>query len=166
MNQLMIVIDDIAADELLELREMLLEDPSVDSVRASDPRQSGEGRLDPVTISLVVTGIIVGTGLTTRIADWWRARSDCLLVIDARGPELILQPRCDLPGYRGQKIIVTSESTQVRLTREEGAIGIDQILSAARAGESSLKKLASAAPDAVVAEPLNKQIQTGLDDIS
>ena len=61
---------------------------------------------------------------------------------------------------------MTSESTQVRLTREEGAIGIDQILSAARAGESSLKKLASAAPDAVVAEPLNKQIQTGLDDIS
>jgi hypothetical protein len=162
MQTLTILADKDDESVVRQLKSLLSENPSIESIEVQG--LDGEERLDPVTIAIIITGIFVGTGVVTKVFDWWRARSDCLLVIDARGDDLVIQPRCDLAGYKGMTIIVADSKTQITLRREEGAISADDIIKAIKAGMPAVEQLASSAgSDAITIEPLQKSIAAHLE---
>jgi hypothetical protein len=141
MATLTVIAENMDDGERSELEDLLISDESIDRVDVVD--STGQARLDPVTLTVVAVGLIVGTGVVTRVTDWWQARSDCLLVIDARTEELKIEPRCDLAGYKGMTIILVDKDTQVTLRRTNGAFSIDEIVQTLKAGLPPSKLLGS-----------------------
>jgi hypothetical protein len=159
MQTLTIVTEELDESDENHLRSLLLEDPSVDRVEDNGTRYD-ESRLEPVTFTLIAIGLIVGTGVVTRVADWWQARSDCLLVIDARTEDLRIEQRCDLVGYKGRTVIIADGATQVTVQREHGAITIDEVINAIKVGMPTLEQLASSqSPNTINIEPLQASIE-------
>ncbi len=131
MVDLALSVEGIPDSEVESLVHLLEADPDVSSVQAPPRLRSG---FEPVTLVVVAGGAVLGAGLITRIADWYRSRSDCLLIVDARGPEIRLHQRCDLDGYRGKTIIVSDSQTQVVIHRDEGAVDLGAALGALQNG--------------------------------
>ncbi len=77
-------VGQLPEESVMALGQMLSRDPDVSEVDV--PRPAIRAGLEPVTALIVAGGAVVGTGLITRLADWFQSRSDCLLVVDARGP--------------------------------------------------------------------------------
>jgi hypothetical protein len=158
MQTLTFYADELDTSQREELRSLLREDPSISRIEYQDQRDD-QSRLDPVTVTIIFAGFIVGTGVVTKVADWWRARSDCLLVIDARTDDLRIEPRCDLAEYKGMTIIIADESTQITVQRETGAFSVDDIINAVKAGIPDVTQLASIhGSDAISIEPLQIQL--------
>jgi hypothetical protein len=157
METLTIVADELDEPAAEQLRSLLSEEALIE--RLEGPDTTDQSRIDPVTVTVVAIGIIVGTGVLTKVADWWQARSDCLLVIDARTDDLLIQPRCDLAGYKGMTIIVADSATQVTVRRQEGAVSVDDVIKAVRAGIPAVNELAAIhGSDAISIEPLQSQL--------
>jgi len=152
--RLLITVEATDDEGRADLQALLADFDSIDAVEEVG-FDSESARLEPVTMTIVAIGIIVGTGIVTRVVDWWRARSDCLLVIDARGEDVKVEARCDLAGYRGKTIIVTDDRTQVTIERERGAFSMDEVLNALKAGASAseLPKMLPQGADNMVIEP-------------
>lgn len=154
MPRLLIAVEGTDDEGRADLKALLADFDSIDAVEEVG-LDSDRARLEPVTMTIVAIGIIVGTGIVTRVADWWRARSDCLLVIDARGEDVKIEARCDLAGYRGKTIVVADDHTQVTIDRERGAFSMDEVLNALKAGASGseLARMLPQGADNMVIEP-------------
>lgn len=87
-----------------------------------------ELNLEPVTVALAIVATAAAVGLVTRVTDWVRERSNCLVVVDARVSPPHVNERCDIDAMRGQVILIGDDENQVRIERRPPVLDIDGLL--------------------------------------
>lgn len=84
--------------------------------------------LEPVSVLIIVTSGVISVGVVAAVADWIRQRNECLLVIDARGAEVTITERCDLPGQRGKIVVLSSSDQKLTVDAPRGVFDIEAIV--------------------------------------
>jgi hypothetical protein len=92
---------------------------------------SDSNQLLPEVLLIYVTATIIGIGIITAACDWLRSRRDSLLVVDARGPTVVITERSDIKGHRGSTILISNEGEQLVIKDPRGILNLDSVLQTA-----------------------------------
>ena len=143
-------------EDASQLIETLVADGGADEVRIESG--SDFGFAAETVLAIVILGP-VGLEVLRRLADWFRDRNDCLLVIDARGPDLRVEERCDIVGRRGQVIVVTAPDVQVVIKKNDAILDLQALVM------HGLDRSASAIAEAARAAGASAEIEQPRSDL-
>lgn len=134
MAQLTISLAERPIDSV-DLRRLLEEEIDEARIQAHDEDVDG---LVTMGFLIVAVALAITVGTVTRVLDWIRQRSACLLVIDARHADLIIEERCDLASQRGKIVLVCADDVQLRLADPKGVLDLEGVIAHAINGASTL----------------------------